>query len=91
MITISNSPLPIRLLRKLGTVWSTGPVVQIGFRFGLVLACLVMGIVSSGRPDDTALTDALFKCEAVILGQYSIEFIVRVWSAGANAKYRGFR
>ena len=50
-----------------------------------------MGIISSGRPDDTALTDALFKCEAVILGQYSIEFIVRVWSAGSYAKFRGFR
>ena len=60
-------------------------------RFGLVLACLVMGIVSNGNPDNERLTDGLFICEAIILGQYSIEFIVRVWSAGSFAKYKGYR
>ena len=50
-----------------------------------------MGIVASENPDDVKVTDALFVCEAVILGQYSIEFIVRVWSAGSYAKYKGYR
>ena len=55
------------------------------------MACLILGIVSSGRPDDAELTNALFICEIVILGQYTLEFIIRVWSAGSYAKYQGLR
>ena len=68
-------------------------------RFGLVLGSLLLTIVSSATPvideknendPGRILMNALFTLEAVILGHYSLEFSIRVWSAGCFAKYKGF-
>jgi len=50
-----------------------------------------MSIILSSDPENKELSRIIYIVDAVILLQYILEFSVRVWVVGCNAKYRGVR
>ena len=93
MLTFTESPFFIKLSREFiillySVDTDTCTVLP---RFGLVLGCLVLSIVSSGQPENDKMAADLFIFDSVILTQYFIEFLLRIWSVGCRAKYSGTR
>ena len=65
--------------------------MYINSRFGLVIGCLVLSVMLSSDPENKEISRIIYFVDAVILFQYILEFSVRVWVVGCNAKYRGVR
>ena len=57
----------------------------------MVIGWLVMSTFLSSNPENINLRKGVFIYESIILGQYVVEFIIRIWSAGCQAKYVGIR
>ena len=60
-------------------------------RFGLVIGCLVLSVMLSSDPENKKLSKINYIVDAIMLFQYILEFSLRVWVVGCNAKYKGFR
>ena len=56
-----------------------------------MIGCLVLSVVQSGDVENKKLRESLTILEGIILGQYVIEFGLRVWTAGCHSKYVGYR
>ena len=59
--------------------------------FLAVVLCLVVTIFSTIKGYEEISFTVLFYLESVILVQYSLEYILRLWSCGTHGRFKGFK
>ena len=59
--------------------------------FLVVVFCLVVTIFSTIKGYEEISFNVLFYLESVILVQYSLEYILRLWSCGTHGRFKGFK
>ena len=59
--------------------------------FLVVVVCLVVTIFSTIKGYEEISFNVLFYLESVILVQYSLEYILRLWSCGTHGRFKGFK
>ncbi|PVD32396.1 hypothetical protein C0Q70_07830 [Pomacea canaliculata] len=65
------------------------PLPVFSRRFFVVLGCLTLGVLSSISDFESLLSAYTVYMEIVILVWVTLEFIVRLWSAGCRSRYQG--
>ncbi|CAJ0943910.1 unnamed protein product, partial [Mesorhabditis belari] len=59
--------------------------------FVFVLISVIVGALADASPDDKTFYNVNFIMEVVLAIFFILEFAIRIWSIGADAKYKGFR
>uniref|UniRef100_UPI00358F469A potassium voltage-gated channel subfamily KQT member 4-like isoform X2 n=1 Tax=Myxine glutinosa TaxID=7769 RepID=UPI00358F469A len=60
------------------------------FVFLLVFSCLVLSVFSTMEKHQDVASECLLILEFVMMVVFSLEYFIRIWSAGCCCRYRGF-
>ncbi|PIK57452.1 hypothetical protein BSL78_05605 [Apostichopus japonicus] len=58
--------------------------------FSLVLICLIFSVLSTIEEYNVASSKMLYYMEIFLVVFFSVEYLVRLWSAGCRQQYQGF-